>query len=149
MAHESEQPLIVVGVDGSVRSEPVLRWAATHARAVGGKVLVVTAWRFPEVPGYHPPRVESELSATLERIVDGLVAATMTGVSVRTVVHEDAPARLLLHEAKGADLLVLGSRGHDDDGSPRLGTVTQACLLDAPCPVVVVPVGDAAPAYSG
>jgi nucleotide-binding universal stress UspA family protein len=143
MSYESEQPLVVVGVDGSARSEQVLRWAGAHARATGAKVLVVTAWRFPEVPGYHPPRVESDLSAALERIVDGLVAQTMTGVSVRTVVQEDAPAHLLLREAKGADLLVLGSRGHDDDGSPRLGTVTSACLLDAGCPVVVVPVSDA------
>lgn len=145
MTQELEHvPVIVVGVDGSARSVPVLRWAAEQARALHGTVRVVTAWRYPEVPGYKPARTESDLSATVEKIVSELAHETLADVPWMAVTHEDGPVHLLLHESTHADLLVLGSRGHDhaDDPTRRLGSVTQSCLLQAQCPVVVIPVAD-------
>ncbi|MGC4111871.1 MAG: universal stress protein [Nocardioides sp.] len=137
---QGRTPVVVVGVDCSDRSVPVLQWTARYARAQGARVRVVAAWHFPEVAGHRPVRVEADMSARLETLVAGLVSRTMAGLACETVVHEANPAQLLLHEAAGADLLVLGSRGHDHAYRPGLGSVTFACLNAAPCPVVVVPV---------
>lgn len=149
MALSDSAPPIVVGVDGSARSLPVLAWARGQALATGARAKVVTAWHFPEVAGHRPTRAEADLSARLERLVDELVGRTMAGVRCETVVQESSPARLLLHEARGAALLVLGDRGHDHEYRPGLGSVTFACLNAAPCPVVVVPTVDAAPEPGG
>jgi nucleotide-binding universal stress UspA family protein len=46
---------------------------------------------------------------------------------------------VLLEAAHGADLLVIGSRGHGGFASMVLGSVSMHCVLHAPCPVTVVP----------
>jgi len=48
---------------------------------------------------------------------------------------------VLLRYAGGADLLVLGTREQSDVIQPAVGPVIGACLLRAPCPVVVVTTG--------
>lgn len=136
----SPTPLIVVGIDGSAKSETVLRWAADQARAVHARMRVVLAWQFPELPGYVPPRVESDLSEAAEKITERLVGTVLDGFEVETVVQEGGAVRLLLSEAKDADLLVLGSHGHGHNGGKLIGSVTQSCLVQAHCPVVVIPV---------
>lgn len=135
---------VVVGVDGSEYSVPVLEWAAQHARDTGAEVRVVTAWQFPEVPGYRPPRVEADLSAALERRVGELVEKALHGVPHEVVIEEGGAVRLLLQESRHGDLLVLGASGHDHDHAPRLGSVTRSMLVGARCPVVVVPVDEPA-----
>lgn len=140
----SPTPLIVVGIDGSAKSEVVLRWAADQARTTRSRIRVVHAWQFPELPGSIPFRIESELSEAAEKLVDRLLNDVLDGLEADVVVQEGGAVRLLLNEAKNADLLVIGSHGygHDGrDGGKLLGSVTQSCLMQATCPVVVVPVG--------
>lgn len=139
----SPTPLIVVGIDCSTKSDLVLRWAANQARAVHGRLKVVHAWHFPELPGYVPFRAEAEISEAAEKLVDQLVSQVLDGVEVETVVQEGGAVRLLLNESEHADLLVIGSHGHGHamhDGGKLLGSVTQSCIMQAVCPVVVVPV---------
>jgi nucleotide-binding universal stress UspA family protein len=52
------------------------------------------------------------------------------------------PAKVLLDAANGAELLVVGSRGHGTFAGILLGSVSQHCVQHAPCPVVVVPSRD-------
>ena len=59
-------------------------------------------------------------------------------VPVRPLVTCGVAAEVLLHEARGADLLVVGSRGHGGFASALLGSVSMYCVLHAHCPVLVL-----------
>ena len=49
----------------------------------------------------------------------------------------------LIAAAKGADMLVLGSRGRGGFAGLKLGSVSQECAQHAACPVVIIKqVGD-------
>jgi len=48
------------------------------------------------------------------------------------------PARVLLDASAGAELLVIGSRGHGGFVEAMLGSVGQHCVHHATCPVVVI-----------
>jgi 2,3-bisphosphoglycerate-dependent phosphoglycerate mutase len=47
-------------------------------------------------------------------------------------------AQVLVDAAEGAELLVVGSRGHDGFAEALLGSVGQFCVHHAPCPVVIM-----------
>ena len=52
---------------------------------------------------------------------------------------EGPAASVLVDVAKGADLLVLGTRGHGGFSGLLLGSVSQQVSHHAPCPLVLVP----------
>jgi nucleotide-binding universal stress UspA family protein len=60
------------------------------------------------------------------------------GVEIDRVVRMGQPALVLVEEARGADLLVVGSRGHGGFAGLLLGSVSHQCALHASCPVVIV-----------
>jgi nucleotide-binding universal stress UspA family protein len=133
---------IVVGVDGSPSSRDALRWAVKQAVLSGADVEAITTWE-------HPASIESSSPIPAEELAKRAAAALAD--SVREVVGEDDPpvdicqsvacghaARVLLEAAHGADLLVLGSRGHGGFTGALLGSVGQHCVHHAPCPVVIV-----------
>jgi nucleotide-binding universal stress UspA family protein len=133
---------IVVGVDGSPSSHDALRWAVKQAVLSGAGVEAVTTWA-------HPAAIESSSPIPAEELAKRAAAALAD--SVREVVGEDDPpvdicqivtcghaAKVLLEAARGADLLVLGSRGHGGFTGALLGSVGQHCVHHAPCPVVIV-----------
>ena len=138
--------VIVVGVDGSPESVAALRWAAQEARLRGATLRVVHAWFMPMVFTSGPPLLvlseprdglaeegEKVLSHALER-----VAADVEGLTVERSVVEGSAAHCLLRAGEGADLLVVGSRGHGGFHGLLLGSVSQQCAHHAPCPVVIV-----------
>lgn len=132
---------IVVGVDGSDSSKAALRWAIRQAKLTGGSVDAVTVWRFPSTYGWAPgpggmPDLETAAKSTLIAAL-AEVSGLEPGVPVRPVVTEGDAAEALLHAARGADLLVVGSRGHRGFASALLGSVSMHCVLHAHCPVLV------------
>ena len=60
------------------------------------------------------------------------------GVKTKAVTHEGAPAKVLVEASKGADLLVVGSRGLGGFGGLVLGSVGRSCALHAHCPIAIV-----------
>jgi nucleotide-binding universal stress UspA family protein len=131
---------IVVGVDGSESSRHALRWAARQAKFTGASLEVVIAWEVP--PDYRidvsSPR---DLRLGAESILQSAVADMLGDdpeVDVKPSVVEGHPVPVLLNAAKGASLLVVGSRGHGAFKGILLGSVSNHCVTHATCPVTVV-----------
>jgi nucleotide-binding universal stress UspA family protein len=59
-------------------------------------------------------------------------------VKVERVVNFDQPSKVLIDEARSADLLVVGSRGRGGFAGLILGSVSHQCATHASCPVVIV-----------
>ena len=59
-------------------------------------------------------------------------------VQIETIAVEGQPAKVLVEVTKGADLLVVGSRGLGGFRELLLGSVSQQCTQHATCPVVIV-----------
>lgn len=141
----SERAKVVVGVDGSEPSLRALRWAADQAALMGIPLEVVTAWTFPEHPApldvpVHIENLDSldAASRKLDEIVHGAIPADKRARVCTRVVRGDA-AHVLLNEAEGAALLVVGTRGRREMERLLLGSVSDRCIKQSHCPVTVVP----------
>ena len=134
---------IVVGVDGSDPSKAALAWAIRQGGLTGATVEAVIAWEFPVNYGtpapLTPPRTDFEEAA---REVITLAIADVSSpdeqVTIKGKVVEGNAPRILLDASAGADLLVVGSRGHGGFVEALLGSVSQHCVHHATCPVVIV-----------
>lgn len=138
---------IVVGVDGSENAAAALAWAVEEGRRRGATVEAVHAWHEPVVGGTAAGLVPVPLDTDafeqgsrqqLDEAVDAVVDDG-TGLELERLLVHDSPARALLDRAAGADLLVVGRRGHGGFMGLLLGSVSQQIVWHAPCPVVVVP----------
>jgi nucleotide-binding universal stress UspA family protein len=152
---------IVVGIDGSEGSDAALRWAAAEARLRGGRLRVVHVHQLPQLPlsevalgatgGMALPAsfpengdevrkaVESESRRLVDEAIERVGDTSTDGLELERVVLEGQPAPALIDAAKGAELLVLGSRGRGGFLGLLLGSVAQQCVHHPPCPVVVLP----------
>jgi nucleotide-binding universal stress UspA family protein len=137
------QERIVVGVDGSGPSIKALEWAIEQARRTGAKVEAVQAWEVPTMYGSGmmvlPGGEEFDKSArqSLEAAVTNALAGRMD-VEVEHHTVGGHPAKALIDMAEGADLLVVGSRGHGGFVGALVGSVSHYCVSHASCPVVIV-----------
>jgi nucleotide-binding universal stress UspA family protein len=140
-------PRIVAGVDGSPSSLSALRWAVVQAGLTGASVDAVIAWHYPAAAaggGYGMAAGiagPADFRESAEKIVADAVSripGSPEDVRVHARVAEGNAARVLLDAAGGAELLVVGSRGHGGFTEALLGSVSQHCVQHAPCPVVVI-----------
>jgi nucleotide-binding universal stress UspA family protein len=133
---------IAVGVDGSPSSEAALAFAYETAADRGVPLVAVHAWSDAVVDPLVAEPVSREQLGAAERVV---LAERLAGwaekfpeVPVRRVVVLDRPAHALIEVARGAQLLVVGSRGRGGVRRLLLGSVGHAVLHRSPCPVAVV-----------
>jgi nucleotide-binding universal stress UspA family protein len=140
--------VIVVGVDHSEGAKEALRFTYEEARLRETPLRAVHAWRFGYIgaPGIESsvPVLGAELSEH-SAVADASLAATVREtipdvgeVTIERRVAEGAAAAVLVEESRGADLLVVGSRGHGGFAQLLLGSVSQQCAHHAECPVVIV-----------
>jgi nucleotide-binding universal stress UspA family protein len=73
----------------------------------------------------------------LEQFVADLEIRTPP-VKIQTSVEQGNAAKVLIERSKGADLIVVGSRGRDGFAGMLLGSVSQHVVAHAHCPVAVV-----------
>jgi nucleotide-binding universal stress UspA family protein len=138
---------IVVGVDGSDSSRAALHWAYDEAAHHGASLTAVSTWHPPSLPmsppyGAMPPEgyeSEPERAArqTLEQLT-GDLEPREPAVDVRISISKGSPAKVLIDMSQGADLLVVGSRGHGGFAGMLLGSVSNHVVAHAACPVVVL-----------
>jgi nucleotide-binding universal stress UspA family protein len=143
-------PRVVAAVDGSTGSRAALRFAIEDAARRRVPVEAVVAYRPPDywtdlnVVGTHDiDRLRARLRSEAEGRVRALVqevTATLPGPGpeVTVLAAHGAPADVLIRESHGADLLVVGSRGHGGFSSVLLGSTSLQCTMHATCPVTVV-----------
>jgi len=136
-----EDPAVVVGVDATEASGPVLEFAFDHAsrhhiplRAVlcwHPDLLASMMWRLEPPP---PTRAQLWLSEALagwrEKYPD---------VVVHSAVIKDHPVSGLVAASAAQHLLVVGSHGRRALAGTLLGSVSQGVLHHATCPVALVP----------
>jgi len=131
------QPVIVAGVDKSESSLTALRWAARQAALTGVELHAVMAWQLPENVSYTPSDLERDTRSALEHAIEQALGKD-PGVPVVAQAVQGHPAEVLIQSARGAQLLVVGSRGHGASTGMLLVSVSQHCVSHAQCPVVVV-----------
>jgi nucleotide-binding universal stress UspA family protein len=139
---------IVVGVDGSEAAHRALRWALREAAQRGGVVQAVTAWRWDAVdfPPYASDGPDDQRLRAEQILTDELaVVGAGSGVTMAAEVVEGRAADVLCAAARDADLLVLGSHGHSRVWHTVLGSVSEECVREAPCPIVIVPMAKQQP----
>lgn len=133
---------VVVAVDGSERGEAALEYGFTYAarhdlplHAIHAYPLSVTVPAYG-LPPLEIPRLDEEAERVLSQAVDRW-AAKHPDVPVTSAVTEGAPGRRVVDASKGASLLVVGSRGHGGFAGMLLGSVSQAAIRHAHCPVAI------------
>jgi nucleotide-binding universal stress UspA family protein len=133
---------ILVGMDGSDHARRALGFAVNLARQVEARLVL--AHVDEEVVGryggpIHP--TEEEVQAEIKRQAEELESQGIeTTVAMRSVML-GGPARVIAESAgeTGADLIVVGSRGHSALAGVLLGSVAERLLHLAHVPVMVVP----------
>ncbi len=132
---------IVVGVDGSPSSIDAVEWAANQARLTGATLEVLMTWEWPNGYGWSPIPSEYNPEHDSEMALDTILKPVRDkhpGISIEAKVIEGHPAPLLVKASDGADLLVVGSRGHGEFAGMLLGSVSEHCVTNAHCPVLVL-----------
>lgn len=135
---------VVVGVDRSESSSEALHYGAAVAQWQNWTLHIVHAWQWscpvsPNVIGLGEIRAAAFAAAevTVREAEAELLHAGFTGEVQRTIT-EGPPAQVLVDQSTGADLVVVGCRGLGGLASLALGSVGQACVHHAHCPVLVV-----------
>jgi nucleotide-binding universal stress UspA family protein len=136
-----ENPAVVVGVDPRDGSPSAVRFAFDHASRHELPVHAVMCWRrdpLAEMLWRGSPSVPERAD---ELLAEALAAwrAEYPDVHVQSGVERDHAAAGLVTAAADQHLLVVGSRGHHATSASILGSVSQAALHHATCPVAVVP----------
>lgn len=140
-ASQSGGGRIVVGFDGSPSSLDALTWAVRQAERTSASLEVMMCWEWPSSYGWAVPvpedfDPEDDIRATLETALAPLRTA-QGGVVIDGRVVRGHPAPILVEASKGADLLVVGSRGHGEFVGMVIGSVSEHCAAHAHCPVLV------------
>ena len=133
---------VVVGLDGSPQSEAALAFAVEAAVARRVPLRAVRAWLDPAVPYVVTGPADWDEEVKRQQ---GLLSEQLVGwrekypeLRVEPVLVQDRPAHALAQSTGDAQLVVVGSRGRGGLTGMLLGSVSQAMLQHAECPVAVV-----------
>jgi nucleotide-binding universal stress UspA family protein len=137
---------IVVGDDGSERSQSAVRWAAHDARLREMPLHVIRGWSILTAPqpstahsGYVPPLEDFEAAVRedMERCWE-ILTVTVHGIDVRLLPVHGSAAQALIEASRHADLVIVGSRGRGGFAELLLGSVADQVVRFSHCPVTVV-----------
>lgn len=138
---------ILAPVDFSEVSEAVVNEAAALARALDGRVVLLSVVQAPVVLNEYAALLDvAEIAAAgekkaarqLEKLEEDLRNQFVKAESV--LVHGMPVANIVAQAEKfDADYIVMGSHGHTAFYDLLVGSTTHGVLLRAKCPVIIVP----------
>ena len=135
---------IVVGSDGTVRSDAAVGFAFRQASLRSLPLTVVHAFWSEQDEGY-PSMARDYAKADIEDM-QLMLAESIAGpeadypdVTVTLHVERGIPDTVLLHACKSADLVVVGTHPTNAVYDLLAGEVSRSVLGHAHCPVAVVP----------
>ena len=136
---------ILIGVDGSERSDDAIAFGRALALAAGAPVIVATA----HAPEPRQPRLGAHADHTgprdeAERLLARASLALIDVADVELLPLADESAARALQSAAGhagAGVIVVGSSHVGRVGRVLPGSTAERLLHGAPCPVAVVPRG--------
>jgi nucleotide-binding universal stress UspA family protein len=140
---------IVVGTDGSDTATQAVRQAVELARAVNGRLDLVSAYEPVPVQRLNEERRNApedlqwaispreDVDATLQAAA---VPAQEAGVPVELFARQGDPADAILDvaEEREADLIVVGNKGMTGAKRFLLGSVPNKVSHHAPCSVLII-----------
>jgi nucleotide-binding universal stress UspA family protein len=144
---------IVCGVDGSPESQAALRVAAHLADLLEVRLVVAHiaepafvpyagATTFADVAGRHAVMEEVESQREVaERLLEQAVVTAGVDAERRTAIGVPAERLAEIADEVDAELIVVGSRGRGAFKAAFLGSVSNALVGIARCPVLIVPPG--------
>lgn len=134
---------VLLGVDGSDRGEAAVEYAFALASERGARIVAVHALALPlSYPSDRPVGSDAAVfDEAATRVFRGSLdpwRAKFPDVEVTTAVEYGHPALALAEYAAGADLAVIGGRGHGRVTGMLLGSVARGILRRMPIPVTVI-----------
>ena len=132
---------ILIAVDDQPLSVRAAELGAELARALGGEVALihVHAQAYPGDTGIPPQQLIAQAQEDSKRLVAGFRERLSLPPSTLEFVQTGAPAETIARAAAEwrADLIVIGSHGRTGVRRALLGSVAEAVMRNAPCPVLV------------
>lgn len=137
---------VLLGVDGSPANDDAVGFAFEEAALRGVPLVALHAWTHPVSTGpgdmlplvYDVGEVEAEETWVLVEALAGWSYKYRDVVVHRELAHARVRKTLIAATEK-AQLVVVGTRGRGGFAGLLLGSVSQAVLHHAACPVAVVP----------
>lgn len=136
---------VVVGIDGSPLSVDAAHAAFEAASVRGVGLTLLHVWNAPgyDTAGITLPNTMKLDEAHQDELRD--MAETVDGlqekypdVQVEQRLEQGKPGKVLAAASRGAELIVVGSRGHGGFARLMLGSTSHSLLHHAECPVLVV-----------
>jgi nucleotide-binding universal stress UspA family protein len=133
------EPLIVVGIDGSLGSTRAFRWALEEAAIRSASVKAIYAWQYPPIGAFvlGPPQGFEVVAREIIDAASEYAQKWAPEVSVRVIDRFEAAVPALLDASQDAELFVTGSRGHGRFNDGLLGSVAHQCARHGKCALVV------------
>ena len=132
--------------DGSAESRAALDWAAGVARSVRAQLRLLSVYE--SLPAVTVPSAQDVSLITVneklreelgEQLAEAEESVRQGHMKVTGALLDGSPPREIAKASAHLDLLVLGSRGYGPFGAVVLGSVSNALVRTAHCPLVVVP----------
>jgi nucleotide-binding universal stress UspA family protein len=138
---------VIWETDGSEHADRAMPYAVQAAKADGAElyvVHVVEKLAGARAAGMDAFANEDEIKAKVDRQAKTIAVENGVETSIHVVAglgNRTGDRIAEIAQDAGADLIVVGTRGHGALGSFVLGGVTQRLLHVSPCPVLCVPPG--------
>jgi nucleotide-binding universal stress UspA family protein len=136
---------VVVGVDGSPAAGAAVEFGFAEAAARGTDLMALHTWsgRLSSEEEQELPLIYDLADVQAEQADElaGWLAAArerFPGVTVHQRVQPGRPARVLVEASATGQLVVVGARGRGGFAGLLLGSVSQAVLHHAACPVAII-----------